>query len=399
MFTIGSPGSATRAGKVQDAMVRAMIRGVAAGLVLAVLAAAPAAGSLLHGNGAIAFDRHRHHNWDIWLKRPARGAPAARLTTSPADDFAPSFSPDGRRIAFTSDRRGNYDVYTMNAAGRDLRRITTNPGKDAFPSWSPNGRRLAFASNRTGDWELYTTNANGSGHLVQVTHRAGVDSLPVWSPDGTRLAFDAPRNRHYQICVVPAAGGTITVLTTGTARNVQPAWSPDGSQIAFTSNRSGSFDLWTIALSSRALHRLTTATTAEIQPAWSPDGTRILFARKTGAGQTVDVMPAGGGAATVLTGRRGNEIPHWQPVTATRVTGISPDHGPSAGGTTVTITGHGFVAGARVRFGAAAGTHVVVHSPTSITVTSPAGNGTVDMVVTTSRGTSPTSPADRFTFQ
>jgi glutamate dehydrogenase/leucine dehydrogenase len=110
-------------------------------------------------------------------------------------------------------------------------------------------------------------------------------------------------------------------------------------------------------------------------------------------------MPAGGGTATVLTGRRGNEIPHWQPVTATRVTGVSPDHGPSAGGTTVTITGHGFVAGARVRFGSAAGTNVVVHSSTSITVTSPAGNGTVDVVVTTSRGTSPTSPADQFTFQ
>jgi Tol biopolymer transport system component len=380
-------------------MMRATIRAVAAGLAVGVLSAAPAAGAPLHGNGVIAFDRHRDHNWDIYVKRPSRGAPAARLTTSPADDFAPSFSPDGRRIAFTSDRRGNYDIYTMNAAGRDLRRITTSPGKDAFPSWSPNGRTLAFASNRTGDWELYTTNANGSGHLVQVTHRAGVDSLPVWSPDGARLAFDAPRNRHYQICVVPAGGGAITVLTSGTARNVQPAWSPDGSRIAFTSNRSGSFDIWTITLSSRALHRLTAAATAEIQPAWSPDGSRILFARKTGAGQTIDVMPAGGGAATVLTGLRGNEIPDWQPVTATSVTSISPDHGPAAGGTTVTITGRGFVAGARVRFGSAPATGVVVHSTTSITATSPAGSGTVDVVVTTSRGTSPAAPADRFTFQ
>jgi Tol biopolymer transport system component len=380
-------------------MVGATIRGVTAGLLVAVLAAVPAAGAQLGGNGVIAFDRHRNHNWDVYAKRPSRGHPAARLTTSPADDFAPSFSPDGRRIAFTSDRHGNYDIYAMNSGGRDLRRITTNPGKDAFPSWSPSGRTLAFASNRTGDWELYTTNANGSGHLVQVTHRAGVDSLPVWSPDGTRLAFDAPRNRHYQICVIPAGGGTITVLTTGTARNVQPAWSPDGSRIAFTSNRSGSFDLWTITIASRTLHRLTSGAAAEIQPAWSPDGTRLLFARKTAAGQTIDVMPAGGGAASALTGLRGNEIPHWQPVTATAVTGISPDHGPSAGGTAVTITGRGFVAGARVRFGSTAATNVVVHSSRSITATSPAGTGTVDVVVTTSRGTSATSAADRFAFQ
>ena len=380
-------------------MVRTTIRGVAAGLVLALLAAVPAAGAPLHGNGMIAFDRHRAGNWDIYVKRPAKGSPAVRLTTSAADDFAPSFSPDGARIAFTSDRRGNYDVYTMNSAGRDLRRITRSPGKDAFPSWSPDGRTLAFASNRTGDWEIYTTNANGSGHLVQVTHRAGVDSLPVWSPDGTRLAFDAPRNGHYQICVVPAGGGTITVLTSGTARNVQPAWSPDGSKIAFTSNRSGSFDIWTIAVASRTLHRVTTDSAAELQPAWSPDGTRLLFARATATGQTIDVMPAGGGAASVLTGLRGNEIPHWQPVTATAVTGVSPGQGPSAGGTTVTISGHGFVAGARVKFGGAAATHVVVHSLTSITATAPAGTGTVDVVVTTSRGTSQTSAADQFTYQ
>ena len=377
-------------------MVRSTIRGLAAGIVVAVLAAVPAAGAQLQGNGVITFDRHRNHNWDIYVKRPSRGHPAGRLTTSPADDFAPSYSPDGRRIAFTSDRRGNYDIYTMNSAGRDLRRITTNPGKDAFPSWSPNGRTLAFASNRTGDWELYTTNANGSGHLVRVTHRAGVDSLPVWSPDGTRLAFDAPRNRHYQICVVPAGGGTITVLTAGTARNVQPAWSPDGSRVAFTSNRSGSFDIWAVTIGSRTLHRLTSGSSAEIQPAWSPNGSRLLFARKTAAGQTIDVMPAGGGAAAVLTGLRGNEIPHWQPVTATAVTGIAPDHGPSAGGRTVTLTGHGFVASAMVRFGSAAAAHVVVHSLTSITATSPAGTGTVDVVVTTSRGTSATSAADRF---
>ena len=109
--------------------MRATIRGAAAGLLLGMLVALPAAGAMLHGNGKIAFDRDVHDNWDIYVKQPAGGSPAARLTTSAADDFAPSFSPNGARIAFTSDRHGNYDVYTMNSAGRDLRRITTNPGR------------------------------------------------------------------------------------------------------------------------------------------------------------------------------------------------------------------------------------------------------------------------------
>ena len=85
---------------------------------------------------------------------------------------------------------------------------------------------------------------------MQVTHHAGVDSLPVWSPDGNRLAFDSPRNGHYEICVVAAAGGTVTALTSDPSRNVQPAWSPDGASIAFASNRSGSFDVYVLNVAS-----------------------------------------------------------------------------------------------------------------------------------------------------
>ena len=170
---------------------------------------------------------------------------------------------------------------------------------------------------------------------MQVTHHAGVDSLPVWSPDGTRLAFDSPRNGHYQICVVPAAGGAETALTADTARNVQPAWSPDGSAIAFASNRSGSFDVYVYTLASGNVRRLTTDSAAEYQPAWSPDGRRILFARATAAGQTIDVMPAAGGPATALTGVRGNELPSWQAVAPTAVTGVSPAQGATAGATSV----------------------------------------------------------------
>jgi dipeptidyl aminopeptidase/acylaminoacyl peptidase len=234
---------------------------------------------------------------------------------------------------------------------------------------------------------------------VQVTHHAGVDSLPVWSPDGARIAFDSPRNGHFQICVVPSGGGTTTALTADPSGNVQPAWSPDGASIAFASNRSGAFDVYVYTLSSGNVRRLTSDSAAEYQPAWSPDGRRILFARATAAGQTIDVMPATGGPATVLTGVRGNEIPSWQPVAPTAVTGVTPAQGAAAGATSVTITGRNFAAGATVMFGSAAATDVVVVSSTKITATSPAGSGTVDVVVTSPRGSSAVSPADQFTYQ
>jgi Tol biopolymer transport system component len=386
-------------GMVSEAVARYAIRAVTIGLLVALAAPATGSAAALRGNGMIAFDRHRTGNWDIYVKAPTHRARAFRVTTGPAADFAPAFSPGGTRIAFSSDRGQNYDIYTISTSGHQLRRITSSIAQDAFPSWSPNGRRIAFASNRGGDWEIYTVDANGSGKPALITHHLGVDSLPVWSPDGTQIAFDSPRDGHYQICVVPATGGTVTVLTTGAFRNVQPAWSPDGSRIAFVSNRSGSFDVWVLTLTSGKLRRLTTDAKAEFQPAWSPDGSRILFARATAAGQTIDEMPTGGGPATVLTGLRGNEIPRWQPVSATTVTGVSPGQGPVAGGTSVTITGRNFGPAVTVMFGSVRATNVMVTSSTSITATSPAGAGTVDVTVTTSRGTSATSPADRFTYQ
>ena len=105
-------------------------------------------------------------------------------------------------------------------------------------------------------------------------------------------------------------------------------------------------------------------------------------------------MPANGGPTTALTGLRGNEIPHWQPVSAVAVTGVSPGQGPSAGGTSVTITGRNFGPGGNgdVRLGAGdeRGGHVghLDHRD------EPPGSGTVDVTVTTSRGTSATSSAD-----
>src|SRR5581483_2032330 len=113
----------------------------------------------------------------------------------------------------------------------------------------------------------------------------------------------------------------------------------------------------------------------------------------------VDVMPAAGGAMTVLTGLRGNELPHWQPVAPTSVTGVAPATGPSAGGTSVTITGHQFLRGAVVRFGSAAAANVVVVSTREIRAVAPPGSGTVDVTVQTSRGTSAATAADRFTYQ
>src|SRR5919108_5410309 len=108
----------------------------------------------------------------------------------PADD--PSWSPDGKRIAFTANVSGSLDVYVAPRRGGTPKRLTKGRANDALPTWSPDGRRIAFVSDRGGDVEIYVMNTDGS-HQRRLTHSRGVDTSPAWSPDGTQLAFATAR--------------------------------------------------------------------------------------------------------------------------------------------------------------------------------------------------------------
>jgi Tol biopolymer transport system component len=153
------------------------------------------------------------------------GGSQTRLTDSPAFDGDPAVSPDGARIAFTSERDGNREVYVMNADGSGQQRLTTTGGRvsspafdsvDENPSWSPDGTRIAFDSTRDGNWELYVMNADGSGQ-TRLTDHPALDARPVWSPDGRQIAFESEREargaRH--VYVMDADGVAPRRLTAG----------------------------------------------------------------------------------------------------------------------------------------------------------------------------------------
>src|SRR5215210_8532911 len=108
----------------------------------------------------------------------------------PAAD--PSWSSDGKRIAFTANLNGSLDVYVSPRRGGTPKRLTTSRANDAMPAWSPDGRRIAFVSDRGGDVEIYVMNTNGS-HQRRLTRSRGMDTSPAWSPDGMRIAFATAR--------------------------------------------------------------------------------------------------------------------------------------------------------------------------------------------------------------
>ena len=156
-----------------------------------------------------------------------------RLTNHPARDWSPAWSPDGRRIAFETNRTGDLDVYVMNADGSGAARLTGNSADDVDPAWSANGSEIAFSSDRDGNEEIYVMNADGSG-VTRLTNNSRPDRSPAWSPDGRRIAFGSRTNFNIDVYVMNADGSGATNLTNNSANNdYNAAWSPDGCQNSF----------------------------------------------------------------------------------------------------------------------------------------------------------------------
>jgi Tol biopolymer transport system component len=185
----------------------------------------------------------------------------------------------GGKIAFMSDRDGDFEIYVMNADGTAATQLTDNTERDTDPAWSPDGRRIAFASNRDGDSDIYVMNADGS-QPRNLTGNAIYDGSPSWHPDGTSIAFNRKRRGVFSavhIFIMKPNGSGQSRLISHSDNDLEPDWSPDGRAIAFECDE----DICTVGMDDKQVTNVTDSRLPDSSPDWSPNGDNIGFTRTT----------------------------------------------------------------------------------------------------------------------
>lgn len=314
---------------------------LAAALAAAALLALPAAAPATPFNGRIAFASDRvepaagaARKFDIF-SMDADGSDLRQLTTSPAGDRQPDWSPSGTDIAYTIDKPGsaiNFEIARMAADGSGSRRLTTTPDLQASsqPAWLPNGHGILYRrSGPTGVGSIWQMGLLGEHPMLRFQPPA-VPLYPSWSPDMGRVAFTAilspSGDTDRGIFTMNADGsGLLKLFDVAGAYDSAPAWSPRGTRIAFESNANvdganpeGDMEVWTMHDDGSSPVQLTHNALHDEGPAWSPDGR--LLAYTSGPDNShgdIHLMTRAGQELRTLTSYAGpDESPDWQAIPA-----------------------------------------------------------------------------------
>lgn len=246
----------------------------------------------------LVFARHRSDK--IWLYLWDRGSGTEkRLTTREHPEYDAAWSPDSSRLAFSfvgiSGPQGDVDVYVIGPDGGGLTRIAGTDGSlshEEWPSWSPDGKRIAFTSTRAGNQEVFTVDADGK-NLTRLTSDLGTDAHPAWSPDGSRVAFATDRWGGLEIATMKLDGSDVRRLTNSPGLDDYPAWSPDGGWLAFTSHRDGNPEIYRLRSDGTGATNISNNRAIDSFPTWGPDAGDLTYVSNRDSGFDIYIQRAG----------------------------------------------------------------------------------------------------------
>ena len=275
-----------------------------------------------HHKAQITFTSTRDGNPEIYIM-DADGENQIRLTRHPEEDKMPSWSPDGKKIAFVSMRNGGRNqIHVMDSNGENIRRITQG-AFDLNPAWSPDGRTIAYGGREMGEEnrKIHLIAPDGTNRRRLAGDIQSWDMAAAWSPDSQRIAFLSSRGIWgNEIYVMDADGTNQQRLTRDGWDDRHPAWSPDGSKIAFSASGG---NIFIVVMNTDGSDRkklpedmLNGVPMANAYPAWSPDGSKIAYsAGKVGQidGWEIHLMNVDGKHLKRLTHpRKGSDYdPDW----------------------------------------------------------------------------------------
>jgi TolB protein len=265
----------------------------------------------------IYFVSTRSGSKEIW-EMDYDGENQHQVTHLGSISISPRISPDNSRLAFTSLSR---DGWAVRMFSMDLGRVVAFPAgavgtNNQSAAWSADGSKLAFSSSRSGDPEIWICDAGG-GNAHKVTSFRGPDVSPTWNPrTNAQIAWVSGRTGLPQIYIMDQDGGNIQRLTDG-GYAVSPSWSPNGQMLTFSWNRKygpgapGGQDIYVMDIASLRWIQLTHDAGSNDFPSWAPDGRHIVFERDMGHHSEIWSMLADGTDQHQLTHSGNNSMPNW----------------------------------------------------------------------------------------
>jgi Tol biopolymer transport system component/serine/threonine protein kinase len=212
-------------------------------------------------SGKLIFSSPRRGTSRLWQIKPSGGEPEPLAGGIGENATFIAVSRQGTRLAYTRSvidtNVWRYPIPGKAPAGAEPARLLASTRHEQGPKYSPDGRRIAFSSNRSGTQEIWVSDQDGVNANRLTSFGGPPTGSPAWSPDGRNLAFDSRPEGNPDIYVVPAEGGLPRRLTTGPAQDILPQWSRDGAFIYFASNRTGRFEVWKVSAAGGAAVQVT----------------------------------------------------------------------------------------------------------------------------------------------